>query len=210
MVENIQQVFSNSFGEFCFFATMLIAMIPICESRVAIPFGMAKEIWGEQALSPIVSFCASLVGGCIITAIILLLLKPIVKKLKQNKKFTKFAARLEAKFRDKTDQVLEDNDQIKHKTFNAWLSVMLFVATPAPMTGIWTGSAIACFTKLSFWSSFLAVSVGNVIGNIIIVLVCTILQEYIFVLLILCLLTTIVAVAFYYFNKHKKSNKKQV
>jgi hypothetical protein len=59
MVENVQQVFANNFEGFSFIAVLLISMIPICEARVAIPFGIATEIWGQSALHPFVSFVAA-------------------------------------------------------------------------------------------------------------------------------------------------------
>ena len=48
---------------------------------------------------------------------------------------------------------------------------MTFVAIPFPLTGVWTGSAIAVFLQMGFWKSFASVSIGAVIAACIMALV---------------------------------------
>ncbi len=209
MVESVQQVFANNFEGLSFIAVVLISMIPICEARVAIPFGIATEIWGQNALHPFVSFVAAVIGGSIVSLIVLVLLKPLVSKLKETRRFKNLATKLENKFKKQTTDVLEQPDSIKNKKLNAWLSVTLFVAIPAPMTGIWSGAAVSCFTELSFFKSFSAVAVGNLIGCMLILLVCTVLKQYVFILLIASCIAVVVTIISVLLSKIKNKTKKQ-
>ena len=48
------------------------------------------------------------------------------------------------------------------------LGVFIFVAIPLPMTGVWTGTAIAVFLNLKFKDAVLPVVIGNFIAGLII------------------------------------------
>ena len=48
------------------------------------------------------------------------------------------------------------------------LGVFLFVAIPLPMTGVWTGTAIAVFLNLKFKDAVLPVVIGNLVAGLII------------------------------------------
>ena len=201
MIESLENIFSNIGGSFL--AVMLISMIPICEARIGLPFGMASEIWGESALSPFVSFVASFLGSSIISLIILICLKPIFSKLKKTKTFEKLVTKLEGSFKKQSDE-LDDKEVKTHKTFSKWLGVMLFVAVPAPMTGIWTGSAVASFTNLNLVQSFSAIVVGNLIGCVLILLVCTIFEDSIMFLLLASVIVVAISIVIYFLSKRKK------
>ena len=47
------------------------------------------------------------------------------------------------------------------------LSLFIFVAVPFPVTGVWTGTAIAVFLGLKFKESVLPIAGGNLIAGII-------------------------------------------
>ena len=46
--------------------------------------------------------------------------------------------------------------------------MFIFVAVPLPVTGVWTGTAIAVFLGLKFKDAVLPVCVGNLIAGLII------------------------------------------
>ena len=48
------------------------------------------------------------------------------------------------------------------------LGVFIFVAIPLPMTGVWTGTAIAVFLDLKFKDVILPIVVGNFIAGLLI------------------------------------------
>ena len=54
------------------------------------------------------------------------------------------------------------------ETFLKQLGVFIFVAVPLPMTGVWTGTAIAVFLGLKFREAILPVVLGNLVAGLII------------------------------------------
>jgi purine-cytosine permease-like protein len=46
--------------------------------------------------------------------------------------------------------------------------VFIFVAIPLPMTGVWTGTAIAVFLGLSYKDSILPVCIGNLVAGLLV------------------------------------------
>ena len=70
----------------------------------------------------------------------------------------------------KDDNQSEGNDKINTKKAISLkqLGVFIFVAIPMPMTGIWTGTAIAVFLGLKFKDAILPVCIGNLTAGLII------------------------------------------
>jgi hypothetical protein len=81
---------------------------------------------------------------------------------------------------------------------------MLFVAVPAPMTGIWTGSAVACFTNLNIMQSFSAIVAGNFIACLLLLFVCTIFKDSILFLLLASCIMIAISLGIYFLSKRKK------
>ena len=48
------------------------------------------------------------------------------------------------------------------------LGVFVFVAIPLPMTGVWTGTAVAAFLDLKFKDVILPISLGNLVAGLLI------------------------------------------
>ena len=205
MIEVIQDFFSNIGGSF--FAVFLISMLPICEAKIGIPFGMASEIWGEGALSPFISFLASFFCSSAISLLIIVCLKPVFARLRKTKTFCNLVAKLESKFKKQSEEI-DDPDVQRHKVSSKWLAIMLFVAMPGPMTGIWAGSAIASFTELNLWQSFTAVSLGNLIGCLLVLFVCTIFKDSALFLLLAGTILAILGVAISLLSKHSRKTAK--
>ena len=59
------------------------------------------------------------------------------------------------------------------------LSIFVFVAVPFPVTGVWTGTAIAVFLGLKFRESVLPIAVGNLIAGAIITLLTYLFGDYV-------------------------------
>ena len=72
----------------------------------------------------------------------------------------------------------EDVRRARKKTFGKLLGVFLFVAVPLPLTGVWTGTAIAVFLGLKKWQTILAAFAGNTVAGVIILLVSEVFFEY--------------------------------
>lgn len=52
------------------------------------------------------------------------------------------------------------------------IGLTIFVAIPLPMTGVWTGSAVAAFMQMNKKKAFISVSIGAAISAIVITVIC--------------------------------------
>ena len=194
-MSEILEFFKHNFGSVTWVAVFLVAMLPIAEAKVAIPFGMSKEIWGSAALSPFSSAFVSFIGSMLPAFLILLFLKPIIKYLKTTKLFKKIATHFEVFFKNKASkerQKTSNNLHNKNKAIS-FLTLVFFVAIPLPLAGVWTSSAVACFSDIKYWHAILAIAIGNLFE----VLFMTLLSVLFINSLALLLLVTVCLVCIY-------------
>lgn len=138
------------------FATLLIAMIPIAELRVAIPVG----IEGFE-MSVMSVYLWSVIGNLIPVVFLLLFLEPIAQFLmKHSTLFKKFFNWIFRRTRKRFTS--------RAARYGTFVALVLFVAIPLPITGAWTGSAAAFLFKVPFWRAFAAITVGVLIAGIIV------------------------------------------
>ena len=174
MTEIINNIFSTIFGHNVILATILIAMVPIIELRGAIPFATSAGFWGSFALSNWASFAWSVLGSSAIVPVLALIFSPLIKWLKSTKAFNKVATALENRVKNKAGSI--EGAEIKSKRFSKsyWkkmLGVFIFVAIPLPLTGAWTGTCVAVFIGLDFWSTCAIVICGNIVAGLLITLI---------------------------------------
>lgn len=189
VTDGIQKFFSDAFGGNAWLATIIISFIPLIELKGGILFGSSIQFWGDNALSPWIAYLCGLASGLVIILVLTFLLKPVFSWLKKTKAFKRLVVRLEKSFKKKADKIDDgqqngaaDGSQTavnqKKSDFKKMLGVLLFVAIPLPLTGVWTGTAIAVFLDLKWWQSILATFAGDVIAGAIIAVVGTLLDEY--------------------------------
>lgn len=147
---------------------MLLAALPIAEARIALPLGIKYGM--STAAATFYSFLGSSAAALLLCACFL----PIMNKLSQSKVFGKLSQRILNVFKIKSQKINYDK---------AALSLCAFVAVPLPLTGVWTGSAIASVLGLSYIRSVASVIAGNLIACIIIAFISTLLSEYINIIL---------------------------
>ncbi len=159
MVEFIQELIKNDL-----LATMIMSFVPLIELKGGIVFatGAGFNIW--QA------FGMAYLGSTVVFFPIFFLLVPILNWLKKIKFFNKFALKVEGYFNEKARQTLEERQKkqkgkVYSETFIKQLGVFIFVAIPLPMTGVWTGTAIAVFLGLKFKDAVLPVVIGNAVAG---------------------------------------------
>lgn len=150
-----------------FLATIIMSCVPLIELKGAIVFARGMNYGFLYALG------LSYLGSTIIFIPIFFLLKPILKLLKKIKWFNKFACKVENYFTDKAQQTIEKQKAKKSKRTMSekllkQLGVFIFVAIPLPMTGVWTGTAIAVFLDLKFKDVIWPVLLGNLVAGLII------------------------------------------
>jgi uncharacterized membrane protein len=149
-----------------YLATLIMSFFPLIELKGAI-------IYAWDSLGFIIAFLIAYFGSTIIAFPVFFLLKPILNLLKKIKFFNKFALKIEGYFERKAQETLEKRHQnglkkADHGTFIKKLGVFIFVAIPLPMTGVWTGTAIAVFLGLKFKDFILPITLGNLIAGLLV------------------------------------------
>jgi len=136
--------------------TVIIAALPIAESRGSIPVGLML------GLSPAKTFFLSILGNSIIIIPVLFLLEPVSNALMRFKPWKRFFEWLFERTRRKGDLI---------QRYEA-LGLMLFVAVPLPVTGAWTGCVAASLFRIKFRYALPAIFLGVVGAGLIVTAVC--------------------------------------
>lgn len=197
IIDFVRELIGNDY-----FTTLLIAIIPIVELRGAIPAAITMK------LSPWIAFALAWVGSAIVSPILLLILRPVLNKMKKTKAFASLASAVESGFKSKAMKVVgaEGKGELsaeaaKKLERKKMLGVYLFVAFPIPLTGVWTGSAVATFLDLPFFKSMAMVWLGNLTAGAIVTVLAVFLEsqmnivlDVFFVIVIIVLLAYIVRI----------------
>lgn len=197
MTEAIIKFFEELFGN-NYLTTFFIALLPIVELRGAVPVAFTMGLSWWQA------FGLAYLGSSIVAPILLLLLKPILELLKKVKFFNRFATAIESMFQDKAKSIAEragKSDSVRKEEWIKIIGVFTFVALPIPLTGVWTGTAVAVFLGVKFWKALGAILLGNFTAGVIMTLLSVFCAEYLdtilmvfFILVILLLVLFIVKI----------------
>ncbi|MCX4362325.1 MAG: small multi-drug export protein, partial [Clostridia bacterium] len=198
IIDAVRELIGNDF-----FTTVLISMIPIVELRGAIPAAITMGI------KPLTAFALAWAGSAIVAPILLLILRPVLNWMKKYKLFASLARAIEDGFKSKAMKVMGKSgdgtltgEELKRLERKKMFGVYLFVAFPIPLTGVWTGSAIATFIDIPFWKAMAMVWLGNLTAGAIVTLLAFFLSAYMniildvfFIIVILVLLLFIVRTA---------------
>lgn len=184
IIQSIQDFLLKVFGD-PRVVVVLIAILPIVEARLAIPIAMGYGLgWLE-------SWAWAFVGSSLIVPLLLLVLIPFIRWLGTTRLFKKAGTVLYEKFEKKAAGIKTENgaggstpDAPAPKKrlsgdFKKMLGVFVFVAIPLPLTGVWTGSAVASIIKLKYHKSVIAVIAGNFVASGIITLLTVCFSEYV-------------------------------
>lgn len=164
MVEFISNLIGNEY-----LATLIMSLFPLIELKGSIVFARGVGLNVFQA------FILSYIGSTIVFIVIYFLLKPILNLLKKIKFISKLAKKAESYCENKAKEAIEKQKQNgKNATMSEkmlkQLGVFVFVAIPLPMTGVWTGTAIAVFLDLKFKDVILPITLGNLVAGVLITL----------------------------------------
>ena len=130
----------------------IIAALPVLELRGAIPIGLSMGVEVKKVLF------FSIIGNLIPVVPILFLLEPVSEYLRRFWLFRKFFEWLFARTRKRSD-LIEKYE---------FLGLMLFVAIPLPITGVWTGCVAATLLKIRLRYALLAITLGVFIAAFIV------------------------------------------
>ncbi len=134
--------------------TLIFAALPISEVRGAIPLAI-----GVYGFSPLEAYLLSVFGNILPIIPLLLFLGPVSDILRRFSLGDRFFTWLFARTRRRYIQ--------DHENFGL-TALAIFVAIPLPMTGAWTGCAIAFLLGFRFWPAFTAIVVGVLIAGAIV------------------------------------------
>jgi uncharacterized membrane protein len=134
--------------------TLAAAALPVSEVRGAIPLAI-----GVYGYAPWQAYLLSVLGNMLPIIPLLLFLGPISDYLRRFSWGDRFFSWLFARTRRKYIQ--------DHEDFGL-TALAIFVAIPLPMTGAWTGCAIAFLLGFRFWPAFAAITSGVLLAGIIV------------------------------------------
>ncbi len=160
MVEFITNLIKNEY-----LATLIMSFVPMIELKGAIVYARGVGMGFFEALG------LSYLGSTLVFFPIFFLLIPILNLLKKIKFINRFAVKIETYFKSKADGAVKEENitaENKKSVFYKMLGVFIFVAIPLPLTGVWTGTAIAVFLGLKFKDAVLPVVIGNFVAGTLI------------------------------------------
>ena len=136
-----------------FFTIFILSMLPITELRGSIPYGILilKIHW-------INVFLLSVLGNIIIGLIIIYIIGPIMKLL------------MKLNFFNNIIQYIFKRTKNKGSIINSrrFYGLIVFVAIPFPLTGVWTGSLAAYLFDLSKSKTIIAIVLGVFLSGTIV------------------------------------------
>ena len=174
------EVFNNPY-----LAVLVVSMVPLIELKGAIPVGMT----GAFGLTLLEAAVFAYLGSTLVSFLVFFLLKPVFALLKKIKIFNLIIRKLEGLFVHKAEEIAaKTNGSVESAAKKIMMiSLFIFVAVPFPVTGVWTGTAIAVFLGLSFKQSVLPLAGGNLIAGAIITLLTFLFKDYVDII-IYCML----------------------
>lgn len=178
-----------------YIAVILVSMFPLIELKGAIPVGMTEAF----GLSIVETALMAYIGSTVIAVLIFFLLKPIFKLLKKVKIFNLVIRKLEGLFIHKAEKIAaksEGRDVEKEAKRIMIIALLLFVAVPFPVTGVWTGTAIAVFLSLRFREAILPLALGNLIAGSIITLLTYLFAAYVDIIIYVLLALALIMLAY--------------
>jgi uncharacterized membrane protein len=192
--EFLIEVFKNPY-----LTVFLIAMIPLIELKGAIPVGMTPAF----GLGLLETAGVAYLGSTLISFLVFFLLKPVFALLKKIKIFNLLVRKCEGLFIHKAEKIAaKTNGSVESAAKRIMIiSLLIFVAVPFPVTGVWTGTAIAVFLGLKFRESVIPLALGNLIAGSLITLMTFLFKDYVdliiyclFALALIMLVVTIIKI----------------
>lgn len=216
MIQDLITQISNAIGN-PYLTLYVISIIPIVELRGAILFmPYMFDTIGEMMLGML----CCIAGSTTVIVPLILITRPLLKKLRRSKWFSKIGKRMEANLADRAESAYDEGKieereaKRKRKPLSKdtkkFLGLFVFVSVPLPMTGAWTGSCVGSFLDFPVWKASLAVFFGNIVAGLILTTIAYFLPRqyadvflYGFVVLAIALAVTL------YFSRSKRNERKR-
>ena len=178
MTESIAEALTSLTGN-DYLTLFLLSAIPLTELRGAlIIMGGMPEV--NRALG---TLCC-IAGSAAIVLPVILLVRPVINRLKENERLAAVGKGIEANLADRAKSVHKGKGRFS-ADFGKFLGLFVFVAIPLPMTGAWTGAAIGGMLDMPVWKAALAVVLGNAAASLVLLaLLAFVPGEYIDIMLL--------------------------
>ncbi|NCA67192.1 MAG: hypothetical protein EOM87_03905 [Clostridia bacterium] len=172
-MEKIIMFLTNLFPNDYLLITVASAF-PLIELKGSILLGISK------GMPPLIVLILSYLGSSLIVPFILLFLRPILNLLKKIPLLNKIALAIEYRITGKAAKLAVNKASCgqNSKWNNLLLSLFIFVALPLPLTGVWTGAAIACFLDIDYFKAMLSIILGNITAGLIVFCVAMLFRPY--------------------------------
>ncbi len=160
-----------------YIAVLFVSMFPLIELKGAIPIGMSEAF----GLNLFETAAVAYLGSTAISVALFFLLIPIFNLLKKIKLIKRLVEKIESMFKAKAEKVAASasGSAEKEARLIKMRSLFIFVAVPFPITGVWTGTAIAVFLGMKFKESVLPIALGNLVAGSIITLLTYFFKDYV-------------------------------
>lgn len=222
MIDTVIDFFRNITGN-DYLTLYVISIIPIIELRGAIVFmsGMFSSV--QEMIAGM--FCC-VAGSTTVILPLILITRPLIRRMKRSKWFSKLAKSVEASLADRAESAYsaenearkaeeaEQDGKKKRRPMSTdtkkFLGLFVFVAIPLPMTGAWTGSCIGSFLDFPVWKASLAVFLGNIVaGSILTVIAYFMPKQFADLFLYGFVVLAIVIALILYFTRSKRMEKRR-
>ena len=216
MIQDLITQISNAIGN-PYLTLYVISIIPIVELRGAILFmPYMFDTIGEMMLGML----CCIAGSTTVIVPLILITRPLLKKLRRSKWFSKIGKRMEANLADRAESAY-DEEKIEEreakrkrkplsKDTKKFLGLFVFVSVPLPMTGAWTSSCVGSFLDFPVWKASLAVFFGNIVAGLILTTIAYFLpRQYADVFLYGFVVLAIAIAVTLYFSRSKRNERKR-
>ena len=216
MIQDLITQISNAIGN-PYLTLYVISIIPIVELRGAILFmPYMFDTIGEMMLGML----CCIAGSTTVIVPLILITRPLLKKLRRSKWFSKIGKRMEANLADRAESAYDEKKieereaKRKRKPLSKdtkkFLGLFVFVSVPLPMTGAWTGSCVGSFLDFPVWKASLAVFFGNIVAGLILTTIAYFLpRQYADVFLYGFVVLAIAIAVTLYFSRSKRNERKR-
>ena len=164
-IETIRNALTERLG-YPWIAVAILAALPIVEARLAVPMALSCGMGKLQ------SFVTAFLGSSLPAPLLLLALIPFIRWLAKTRVFRRLGETVYDKFVQKSKKVDENASDLKKM-----LALFVFVAIPLPLTGVWTGCAVASIIGLKYHKALVSVLAGNAVACGILTLLCSLLPS---------------------------------
>ena len=185
------------------FCVILCSILPILETKIAIPLGIDYSVFKDNCLSLFQSFFIAFVSSSIMSILLAIFFYFIFKRKKKPQKLTTKLQKIFSK------QISKLQNMSKPKKI---VMCLLFVFLPVPFSGIYGGAILCTLLKLNLFESSLSLVIGNFLSCIVEALACYVLKPYISlclnILIIIIILMLVYQIISFIFEKFTKITPK--